>query len=208
MKTVIFDLGETLVDETRQWEVAARAANVPFFTLAGVIGSVIERGLEHRAAWAELGIQPVSSVDHGYVVDAEVFYADAIPALRSLQDEGYRVGIVANQPAGIVEQVEAMDLRLDIVASSATFGVAKPDPRFFARIVEACAVPAHEIVYVGDRLDNDILPAQSIGIHAVFIRRGPWGVVQSRWPEMSRVRYRVDSLAELPDLLRRIGAAI
>lgn len=207
MKTVIFDLGETLVDETRQWEVVARAANVPFFTLAGVIGSVIERGIDHRAAYVELGIHPGSPVDHGYVVDAGVFYEDAIPTLRKLQDEGYRVGIVANQPGGIVEQVEAMDLRLDIVASSATFGVGKPDPRFFERIVEACDVPAQEIVYVGDRLDNDILPAQSIGMHAVFIRRGPWGYVQARWPEMSQVKNRIESLAELPDVLRRIGAA-
>ncbi len=97
-----------------------------------------------------------------------------------------------------------MDLRLDIVASSATFGVGKPDPRFFERIVEACDVPAHEIVYVGDRLDNDILPAQSIGMHAVFIRRGPWGYAHAHWKEMSRVRYRIDSLAELSGVLRRI----
>lgn len=207
MKTVMFDLGETLVDETRQWAVIARAANVPFFTLAGVIGSVIERGLDHRAAYEELGIQPGSAVEHGYVVDADVFYDDAIPALKRLQAEGYRVGIVANQPEGIVEQVEAMDLRLDLVASSVTFGVAKPDPRFFERIVDTCNVPAHDIVYVGDRIDNDVLPAQSIGMHAVFIRRGPWGYVHAHRKEMAQVRYRIDSLAELSGVLRQIDEA-
>ncbi len=204
VKTVIFDLGETLVDETRQWEVVAKATGVPFFTLAGVIGSVVERGLEHRAAYEELGVEPIDAVRYGYVVDTTVFYDDAIPALRQLQELGYRVGIVANQPDGIVEQLDAMDLRLDVLATSATYGVAKPDSRFFERIVADCGVPASEIVYVGDRLDNDILPAQSIGMRAVFIRRGPWGYVHARWKEMSQVQYRIDSLDQLAGVLGEI----
>jgi HAD superfamily hydrolase (TIGR01662 family) len=207
VSTVIFDLGETLVDETRQWETAARAAGVPYFTLAAMIGSVIERGLDHWDLWAELGVDRVSAVEHGYTVTAEIFYPDALPALRALQDAGYRVGIVANQPAGVVEQLEAMDLRLDIVASSASLDVAKPDPRFFARIAQLCGVPAGEIAYVGDRLDNDILPASAIGMHAVFLRRGPWGYIQARWPEASGVRHRIESLAELPAVLEAINAA-
>jgi HAD superfamily hydrolase (TIGR01662 family) len=205
VKTVIFDLGETLVDETRQFEVVAEAAGVPLFTLAGVIGSAIERGLDHWAAYDELGISPGSAVDHGYVVDTRVFYDDAIPTLRELKALGYRVGIVANQPAGIAEQLTAMDLELDVIATSVTYGVAKPDPRFFERIVADCDVPASEIVYVGDRLDNDVLPAQSVGMHTVFIRRGPWGYVHARWPEMAQVRYRIDSLAELSGVLEIIG---
>lgn len=201
MKTVIFDLGETLVDETRQWEIVAKAANVPFFTFSALLGSVLERGLPHQAVFEELGIEPISAVNHGYVVDVNVFYEDAIPTLRRLRAEGYRVGIVANQPQGIVEQLNAMDLHLDVMASSATYGVAKPDPRFFHRIVEDCGVPAGDIVYVGDRLDNDILPAQSIGMHTIFIRRGPWGFIQAR---QHSVGY-IESLVELFDALRQIG---
>lgn len=201
MKTVIFDLGETLVDETRQWEVVARAVGVPLFTLAGVIGAMIERRRSFHEAFTELGVERVSAVDHGYVVDTETFYPDALPCLRALKELGYRVGIVANQPDGIAGQLEAMNLALDVIATSATYGVAKPDPAFFKRIVEDCGVPAGEIVYVGDRLDNDVLPAQSVGMEAVFIRRGPWGFVHAHWPEMDQVRHRIDSLDELPDVL-------
>ena len=53
-------------------------------------------------------------------------------------------------------------------------------------------VPATEIAYVGDRLDNDVFPAQELGIHAVFIRRGPWGYLHASWPDASRVAHRVD----------------
>jgi HAD superfamily hydrolase (TIGR01662 family) len=202
--TVIFDLGETLVDETRQWQIVAEATGVPCFTLAAVLGSALERGLDHGAVWAELGIDHVSAVDHGYTVTPDLFYPDALPALRTLKDAGYRVGIVANQPAGVAEQLEALGLPLDIVATSASIGVAKPDPRFFEHIVAVCGVPAGEIAYVGDRLDNDVLPAQSIDMAAVFIRRGPWGYIQARTIGADRARYRIESLAELPALLASI----
>lgn len=199
--TVIFDLGETLVEETRQWQIAAEAAGVPYFTLAAMIGSALERGLDHGAVWDELGVDRVTAVDHGYTVTPDLFYPDALPALRSLKDAGYRVGIVANQPAGVVEQLEALNLPLDVVASSVSIGVAKPDPRFFEHIVATCGVPAGEIAYVGDRLDNDVLPAKSVGLTAIFIRRGPWGYIQARTIGADRADHRIKSLDELPDLL-------
>lgn len=208
MHTVIFDLGETLVDETRQWQVVARAAGIPAFTLAAMIGAVIERGLEHGEAFAEIGVPRVSMADTDYAVGVDDFYADALPTLAALRDAGHRLGIVANQPAGVAEQLAGMDLRLDVVATSATYGVAKPDPRFFARIAADCGVPPGEIVYVGDRLDNDILPAQAVGMHAVFLRRGPWGYIHARRPEMAQVRHRVDTLAELPEILREVEQAV
>jgi FMN phosphatase YigB (HAD superfamily) len=204
--TVIFDLGETLVEETRQWQIAAEAAGVPYFTLAAMLGSVIERGLDHSAFWDELGVERVSAVDHGYTVTADTFYTDALPALRALKDTGYRLGIVANQPAGVVEQLDVLGLPLDIVATSASIGVAKPDPRFFEHIVEQCGVPAGEIAYVGDRLDNDVLPAQSIGMTAIFIRRGPWGYIQARTIGADRADHRIESLDELPALLAEVNA--
>jgi FMN phosphatase YigB (HAD superfamily) len=195
---VIFDLGETLVDETRLWETVANVTGVPPFTLSAMIGAAIWGGFD---PFIPLGIPHVTATDHGFVLEMDDFYPDALPCLRKLKDLGYRVGIVANQPHGIAEQLEAMDLALDVIATSAIYGVAKPDARFFERVVEDCGVPAGEIVYVGDRLDNDVLPAQSIGMEAMFIRRGPWGYVHAHWPEMSQVRHRIESLNELPDML-------
>lgn len=201
MRTVIFDLGETLVDETRQWEIAAQAAGVPPFTLSGVIGALIAQRRPFHEAFAVLGVDRVSAIDHGYEVTLDVFYPDAIPALHRLRDIGYPIGIVANQPQGIAEDLAAMNLPLDVIATSATYGVAKPNPVFFHRIVADCGVPADQIVYVGDRLDNDILPAQSAGLQAVFIKRGPWGFIQASWPEATEIRHQIDTLTDLPAVL-------
>jgi hypothetical protein len=39
---------------------------------------------------------------------------------------------------------------------------------------------------------------------AVFVRRGPWGVLHADRPEASAARLRVDTLAELPDALETL----
>ena len=106
-------------------------------------------------------------------------YPDAVPALRSVRAAGYRVGVVGNQPSTIEAVIHALDVPLDLVASSETWGVHKPDPAFFARIAEELQLSPAEVAYVGDRLDNDVGPAAAAGMVAIFIRRGPWAWVQA-----------------------------
>jgi FMN phosphatase YigB (HAD superfamily) len=84
-----------------------------------------------------------------------------------------------------------------VAASSAGLGVRKPSPEFFARIVELAGAPAEKIAYVGDRVDNDVVPALAAGLVAVHVRRGPWGFLQEPPPQAIVVR----SLDELPAAL-------
>lgn len=198
---VVFDVGETLVDETRQWQTTADALGVSLFTLAGVVGGVIERRQDHRQVWSVFGAEHTSAIDQGYRHEARDLYPDAVPALMNLRDAGYRLGISGNQPEGAVEQIEALGLPVDLIASSTAWGVHKPDPAFFARIVQELGLPPAAIAYVGDRLDNDVLPAQRAGMTGIFIRRGPWGYLHAAWPEMQQVPWRIESLVELPGLL-------
>jgi FMN phosphatase YigB (HAD superfamily) len=90
----------------------------------------------------------------------------------------------------------------DVVASSASWGVEKPDPRFFARIVAESGFLPAEIAYVGDRVDNDVIPAAEAGMVAIHLRRGPWGLLQRPDPRATLV---VDDLAGLPDRLASLG---
>ncbi|MGC4190954.1 MAG: HAD family hydrolase [Thermomicrobiales bacterium] len=206
VQAVVFDFGETLVNETRMWETVAKVSGVPFFTLAGVLGAGIERRTPHRAVFDELGIAPIEPFQHGYVLGLDDFYPDGIEALTRLHARGLRLGIAGNQPSGVVEQLSVLGLPLDLIASSSTLGVSKPDPRFFEQIVTHLNLSPNEIVYVGDRLDNDVLPALSLGMHAVFIKRGPWGYIHSSWPQAHRVQHTITSLAEIEDIIDRIEA--
>ena len=78
----------------------------------------------------------------------------------------------------------------------------KPSPEFFARVVaEAECAPA-AVAYVGDRLDNDVLPAVEAGMTGGFLKRGPWGWLHAGSPEAARATLRIDALSELSGALR------
>ncbi|MEV0672585.1 HAD family hydrolase [Mycobacterium sp. NPDC050441] len=118
---------------------------------------------------------------------------------------GLIVGVVGNQPASVAEMLAAARLEADFVASSAVWGVSKPDPGFFVRLIAEADVPAESILYIGDRLDNDILPARAAGIRTVFVRRGPWGYIHALKDEAALADIRVDSLRELATLFGAEG---
>jgi HAD superfamily hydrolase (TIGR01509 family) len=186
----VFDVGETLVDETGLWQRAADAAGVPRFTLMGVLGGLAARGEHHDRAWEILGVErPASSWD------ASDFYPDALPCLDALRSRPLFVAAIGNTP---VATEELLREHVDLVGSSARWGVAKPAPEFFRRLVTEAGTKPAEIAYVGDRIDNDVLPARAAGMFAVHIRRGPWAFLQQGAAE---AHLRIASLAELPAAL-------
>jgi HAD superfamily hydrolase (TIGR01549 family) len=211
IETVFFDVGETLVDETRQWGAWADWLGVTRLTFFAALGALIERGEHHRRVFEivrpglDLASEQVARAAAGRDerIEQADFYPDALPCLRELRARGYRIGLAGNQPAAAEAQLRALGLPIDIVASSAGWGVEKPAPEFFARVIAAAGAAAPSIAYVGDRFDNDILPAMAAGMTAVFLRRGPWGYIHATRPETSQATIRIDSLAELAAALKR-----
>lgn len=198
VRALVFDVGETLVDESRMWSESALNAGVTPFALMGVIGALIERGDDHRSAWPILGIDPPSTYPDITEVD---LYPDALDCLRAAKESGRLVGIAGNQPRGVVTTLETLGLRADFVASSADWGVAKPSPEFFERVISTVRLCAHEIMYVGDRLDNDVLPAHAAGLRTALLRRGPWGHLHAQHVQSKVADLQLDSLDELTAVL-------
>lgn len=186
---VVFDVGETLIDETGMWTRAARAAGVTPFTVMGVLGGMIAQGRHHDDTWDVLGVErPAATWD-----DTD-WYPDALACVVRLREAGYRVCAVGNTPQFVEEQLGAY---VEVLGSSERWQVWKPDPAFFARVVEVVGAEPARIAYVGDRVDNDVAPALAAGMVAVHVRRGPWGHLQEPPDEAIRIR----SLDELPAAL-------
>ena len=122
------------------------------------------------------------------------------PALAQLRTSGLRLVIAGNQPPRALTALRAMDLPVDEIRNSAELGVEKPEPEFFVAAAELAGMPPQNIAYVGDRIDNDVLPAADAGMRPILIRRGPWGYLHARRPEAARATV-IDSLLELPGLL-------
>ena len=160
LTVVVFDVGETLVDEATTYE-RWRAERATTFVFA-------DRDL----------------------------HADALPCLAALRAQGLRLGAAGNMYA---HHEDFLRPYVDFVGSSERWGVEKPDAGFFAHVVEEAAAPAEEILYVGDRVDNDVLPARAAGLHAIRIRRGAHARIESPAGTVT-----IGSLTELPEALDRV----
>lgn len=203
---VCLDVGECLIDETRVWSTWASVLGVPGFTLSAVLGGLIERGGDHTEAFALLGRPGWADFTEAFEAAYggfrhEDLYPDALPALARLRASGRRVAVIGNQPARRHAELLALGVDVDVMAMSESMNAHKPDPAFFARALELMGSPPPcTTVYVGDRLDNDVLPALAAGMGAVWLRRGPWGLLQRREPGAPPVP-EVRGLMEVCDLV-------
>jgi FMN phosphatase YigB (HAD superfamily) len=198
LKAVFFDVGETLVDEERWWRVLAERLGIQPHVVWAALGVTIERGEEHNELWGHLGIERPTDSWNELPYHLGDLYPDAIACLEGVRALGLRVGIVGNQTATLERWAREAALPADVISSSDSLGVRKPDPRFFRHVVELAACGPGEVAYVGDRVDNDVLPAAAAGLVAIHIRRGPWGSLQRTPPEAT---LGVDDLASLPHAL-------
>jgi HAD superfamily hydrolase (TIGR01662 family) len=201
LKAVVFDVGETLVDEERWWRRLADRAELQPHVVWAALGVTIERGEEHTALWDHLGVAtPPAWSEIPYSL--EDLYPDAWDCLEQVRALGYRVGIVGNQTEALEAWARESALPADVVSSSASLGVRKPDPMFFAKVCELVGHSPGDVAYVGDRVDNDVLPAAAAGLIAVHVRRGPWGRLQATPPEAAMS---LDDLASLPQALASLA---
>ncbi|HEX6868955.1 MAG TPA: hypothetical protein VF119_09125, partial [Candidatus Limnocylindrales bacterium] len=90
LQAVVFDVGETLIDETRTWEAHADAVGVPRFTFMAAIGALIAAGRSHRESFAILGVPEPTTLPP---LRPEDLYPDARPCLAAIRAMGIRVGI-------------------------------------------------------------------------------------------------------------------
>ena len=206
---ICLDVGETLIDETRIWSIWADELEIPRLTFLAALGAVIARGGEHRDVFPMFGADDwplrMASVEGAYGGFApEDLYPDALRAVGALRDAGYRIAIVANQPASRGDELRAIGLAAEVMAMSEELDAYKPDPAFFRRTLELLDSPdPASVAYVGDRIDNDVVPATRAGMRAVWIRRGPWGIIQQPVAEAPPAL----SVASLDELVERVEEA-
>ncbi|MFD4631219.1 HAD family hydrolase [Streptomyces sp. NPDC058284] len=210
IRTIAFDVGETLVRDDRYWASWADWLGVPRHTVSALVGAVVAQGKDNaealRLIWPHIDVDAEyrarEAAGRGEHLDESDVYEDVRPALTALRAAGFRVIVAGNQTTKAGELLRSLSLPADIIATSGEWGVAKPDPVFFERLVAEAGVPAEEILYVGDHPQNDTLPARAAGLHAAHLRRGPWGHLWADDPRLSEgANYRLDSLMDLVDIL-------
>ncbi len=174
IKWIFFDVGSTLVDETEAYDHRVRdiiaGTDITFQEFDDMRIDLARQGLDGNSA----AIKHFGLTKTPWHSEDEVPYPDAKSTLAALIQMGYKLGIIANQKLGTAERLENWGLRqyFDVIVSSAEIGYAKPDKRIFEKALEMAGCTACESVMVGDRLDNDMIPAKALGMRTVWIKNG------------------------------------
>ncbi|MFJ3146176.1 HAD family hydrolase [Streptomyces halstedii] len=211
METIVFDIGETLVRDDRYWASWADWLDTPRHTVSALVGAVVTQGRDNTDALRLIrpGIDITAeyaareAAGSGEQLGEGDLYPDVRPVLTGLRDLGVRIVVAGNQTSKAGSLLRALELPADLVITSAEWGVAKPDPAFYARVLKASGAAAAETLYVGDHPVNDVFPAKASGLRVAHLRRGPWG---HWWADDPEVRAAADSsIDSLTDLLSLVA---
>ena len=133
---VVFDVGECLVNESREYGTWADWLGIPRHTFSAVFGAVIAKGLDHRERFQVF--RPGFELDKARQERADAgrpewfgeddLYPEVRPSLIRLRVDGLWVGIAGNQAVRSGAILRDLDLPADMIATSDDWGVSKPRP--------------------------------------------------------------------------------
>ena len=203
MKVLFFDVGYTLVNEDVVWEVRCREqaqtseAKKLGLTATDIYHEIeiasISRKPQFRTLIDKYNFKEVAP----YRTELETLYKEA-PAVIQALSQKYELGIIANQLDGLKERLQSFDLLkyFKYIISSWDLKVMKPDIRIFEYALDKTNCSPQETCMIGDRLDNDILPAKSLGMKTVWIKQG-FGALQKPLSKSEEPDYTINNLTEL-----------
>ena len=196
---LFFDVGSTLIDERyaneHRLRDAIRGTDISYDEALARAKQLAKEGYAHPLKALGLPLTPWHSED-------ERVYPEAAGCLAALRGS-YKIGVIANQIPGTAERMKAYGLApyLDLIVASAEEGVEKPDLRIFQTALARANCRPERAAMIGDRLDNDILPAKRLGMTTIWIRQGFGGMAENL-TEAETPDYSVRDLRELAELLR------
>ena len=203
MKVLFFDVGYTLVNEDTVWE--ARCREQAQTDEAKKIGLSAD-DIYHEIEIASVSRKPQfrTLIDKynfkevaPYLTELEKLYDEAPAVIKALSQK-YELGIIANQLDGLADRLDDFGLLqyFNYIISSWDLKVMKPDLRIFQYALGKANYVPQEACMIGDRLDNDILPAKSLGMKTVWIKQG-FGALQKPLSKSEEPDYTINNLTEL-----------
>lgn len=169
-------------------EVPERRGDFTWLRRHALIEQLEACGLNHRAAL----MLSVAAMNEFHRLRLKVMPHPEADALLATLAQRYRLAAITNGNIQLARQPLAHHFPVAIAAGEIL--APKPDPRaFLTALARLDAAPEHAM-HVGDSWDEDILPAQRLGMHAAWIAE------RHDRPLPNRVQ-RIAHVKELPALL-------
>ena len=146
-------------------------------------------------------LREVAELDHDSFSRSLKTPESTLTALNELKGMGLRLGLVSNVslfPHLMRADLETLGLAglLDGTVFSSEIGVRKPDQRIFVHALRTVEGEATSAVFVGDRLNDDIVGARAVGMRTILTRE-----FRQEDPGEISPDAVVDSLLEVPDVI-------
>ena len=201
IKWILFDLGKTLYDETlSDRERVYKLIHNNNLDIS--VDEFIEQMKVEAKNYAE---SPFTAARKYYGIHANQEYScekemlfEGVSSVLERLSERYHLGVLANQPASTLDRLkrDGIYAYFDVCLLSDCVNMQKPDISFFEYALEKIQCNPQKVIMVGDRLDNDIMPAKKAGMKTVRIIQG-LNAVQEPFDNTYIPDYEVYSLQEL-----------
>ncbi len=98
-------------------------------------------------------------------------HPETLWALQTLQDAGYKVGLLTNRPKPAHAEMHAigLDTYLDFFLTASQLGASKPNKEIFENLLKFLNIAAGEMIYVGDNYYADVIGARNAGILPILL---------------------------------------
>ena len=198
IKWLFFDIGSTLVDEIDCYEIRFKETtentDISYQEFKDkVIEFAATSDNPYKAAVKYFGLQKTK-----WYKELEKPYPFTESVLAELSKK-YNLGIIANQSAGSKQRLADWGIGeyFDLVIASAEEDVEKPNPEIFRIALDRANCRPKNAIMVGDRLDNDIIPAKELGMKTVWVKQS----FATYQPNSNIADYTINTLEEIIKLL-------
>ena len=126
---------------------------------------------------------------------------DVIGVLKHLS-KYYKLGVVANQTLDALKLLKDTGINkyFDNFEVSDSIGLEKPGKRIFLHVMNKLKVSADECIMIGDRIDNDIIPANKLNIFSIRIKTARFSHQNPR-NLSEKPKFEINNLLELKNIL-------
>lgn len=184
IKTVAFDLDQTLIDETysikRRWKKVLKNFSFLNEKLEETFFDIFDRkGADYKSHIDETLKKLNLSEEHIITVvnlfkntrsDSELLYDKVVEVLLLLKKKGFKIGVITDGQRNY-QEYRLKQSSLLYMFDFCYYGdeYQKPDPKFFRKCFDSEKIIPSEFLYVGDDIDKDIKGALSVGAMACLI---------------------------------------
>jgi HAD superfamily hydrolase (TIGR01549 family) len=164
-------------------------------TLEDVRRSTFRKTLEHIGHPDDALADRLNALYFRHRFEGIELFDDVRPTLAALRGR-YRLGLLSN--GNTYPERIGLEAAFDFVVFAQEHGVEKPDPRIFSIAMERAGCGEHELLHVGDSLEEDVAGAKERGAWSAWLNRQRKSNDTGIEPD-----FELSSLLELEDLCKR-----